>query len=87
MLVKLLISILLITAMFLPYRLFTKELKRNNCYKEYLQYVKAIDKLDKCSLRIVFLEKCRNSDLIPKFLNFRIPNNGCFEEQPNVPQQ
>ena len=28
-----------------------------------------------------FLVNCTKADLIPKFLKFRIPNNGCFDEQ------
>ena len=32
------------------------------------------------SLRIKFLENCKQADLIPRFLKFRIPNNGCFDE-------
>ena len=33
------------------------------------------------SLRIRFLESCKRSELIPRFLKFRIPNNGCFDEK------
>ena len=69
-----------IITMFLPERLLKIELKRNECYREYLQYMKSLDKLDKCVLRKKFLVECRNSDIIPKFLQFRIPNNGCFED-------
>ena len=67
--------------MFLPLRLLKLELKRSDCVKQYLQYVNSLDKLDKCCLRIKFLEECRNFDIIPKFLNFRIPNNGCFDQK------
>ena len=28
---------------------------------------------------IQFVENCESADVFPKFLNFRIPNNGCFE--------
>ena len=81
-LMKFIIFTLTIATMILPYRLFRKEIQRHsNCFKDYLNYLKAIDKYDKCVLRISFLEKCRDSDIIPNFLNFRIPNNGCFEEQ------
>ena len=67
--------------MFLPYRLLAQELKRSNCWKEFLHYQKAINKLEINSLRIEFLENCKRSDLIPRFLKFRIPNNGCFDEK------
>ena len=33
------------------------------------------------SLRIKFLENCKRADLIPRFLKFRIPNNGCFDDK------
>ena len=66
--------------MFLPQKLLKKELQRNQCFKTYLQYQKSLNKLDNCLLRISFLEKCRDADIIPKFLNFRIPTNGCFED-------
>ena len=43
-------------AMFLPYKLFKKEIQRQDCLKEYLNYVKSVDKYDKCVLRISFLD-------------------------------
>ena len=66
--------------MFLPNKLLKTELQRNECFKLYLQYKTAVKKLDNCQLRISFLEKCRDSDIISKFLNFRIPTNGCFDQ-------
>ena len=79
LLVKFILIYFTIITMFLPYKLFKKEIHRQDCLKEYLNYVKCVDKYDKCVLRISFLEKCRNADIIPKFLNFRIPRNGCFD--------
>ena len=32
-----------------------------------------------CKCHIQFVENCRSADVIPKFLNFRIPNSGSFE--------
>ena len=32
-------------------------------------------------LRIKFLNNCSRAGVIPKFLKFRIPNNGCFDEK------
>ena len=69
----------IVAAMFLPLRLLVMELKRVDCYKSYLRYKKAV--VDTCSLRIRFLEKCSKADIIPKFLKFRIPNNGCFDDK------
>ena len=65
--------------MFLPLRLLTSELKRSNCWRDYLQYQKALRKVDRSSLRIKFLENCKHADLIPSFLKCRIPNKGCFD--------
>ena len=31
-------------------------------------------------MRIEFLQTCEDSKLIPKFLKFRIPKNGCFNK-------
>ena len=38
-------------------------------------------KLINNKLRIEFLDNCKRADIIPHFLRFRIPNNGCFDEQ------
>ena len=65
--------------MFLPYRLLAIELKRNGWMKPFLQYQKALEKHLKNSLRIEFLTKCKLAEIIPKFLKFRIPTNGCFD--------
>ena len=35
--------------------------------------------MERNSLRVKFLENCKCADLIPKFLKFRILNNGCFD--------
>ena len=32
-------------------------------------------------LRTKFLLNCKKSDIVPKFLRFRIPQNGCFNEK------
>ena len=72
---------LLVATMFLPARLLAKELRRNNCWKQYLHYQKAVCKVESNHLRVKFLENCKRADVIPKFLKFRIPNNGCFDEK------
>ena len=71
----------LVTAMFLPLRLLALELKRSYCWKHYLRYLKGVNKVESNSFRIRFLESCKRSELIPRFLKFRIPNNGCFDEK------
>ena len=40
---------------------------------------KWLEKSRTARLRILFLEACLNNDVIPTFLRFRIPENGCFE--------
>ena len=46
---------------------------------DYRKYLKALEKQANCQQRISFLTSCLKNDLIPKFLNFRVPSNGCFE--------
>ena len=66
---------------FLPIRLLAIELQRGCCWKQYLQYQKALHKLDNNILRVKFLDNCKRADVIPRFLKFRIPSNGCFDEK------
>ncbi len=76
------ISFQLFTAtMFLAYALLMLELKRNGCWKDFLQYRKVLRKKESHSLRIEFLENCLKASIIPKFLKFRIPTNGCFDDK------
>ena len=67
--------------MFLPLRLLALELKRSSCWKQYRHYEKTLIKVERNSLPVKFLENCKRADLIPKFLKFRIPNNGCFDNK------
>ena len=67
--------------MFLPRRLLTLELKRHNCWKQYLKYEDHLIKKVNNKLRIEFLQNCKRADIIPRFLKFRIPTNGCFDEK------
>ena len=67
--------------MFLNETELHSELRRSACYKDYLNYQNVIEKYDKCVERLNFITKCRDSDIIPKFLLFRVPNNGCFDDQ------
>ena len=43
--------------------------------------MRCICKVGACILRVKFLENCLKSDIIPKFLKFRVPNNGCFDDE------
>ena len=67
--------------MLLPYKLLVIELRRNDCFKFYIQYERHLCKVENNVQRINFLENCKKADIIPKFLKFRIPNNGCFQEE------
>ena len=67
--------------MFLPFRLMALELRRSSCWKQYLHYEKTLNKVERNNLRIIFLENCKRADVIPSFLKFRIPTNGCFDEK------
>ena len=66
--------------MYIPLRQLAIELQRSFCWKQYLQYQKAITKVEFNNLRVNFLETCKKSGLIPDFLRFRIPTNGCFDD-------
>ena len=66
--------------MFLPIKLLNLELRKQNCLKEYLKYHNHLIKAVKCRLRVEFLNNCKRSDIIPRFLKFRIPTNGCFDD-------
>ena len=65
--------------MFLPLRLLALSLLRLECWKYYLDYERSLLKLVNCTCRIQFIEQCIQADIIPRFLKFRIPENGCFE--------
>ena len=57
-----------------------KDLQRSGGWRCYLHYQKALLKVERNCLRVKFLENCKRADLIPKFLQFRVPNNGCFDD-------
>ena len=63
---------------FLPNRLLALSLNRINKWKVYMEYRRALEKMVRCMYRIQYLEKCYQADIIPKFLMFRVPENGCF---------
>ena len=66
--------------MFLPQRLLHLELRRRDCLKDLFRYQDQLLKLVNNRLRIEFIGHCKRADIIPRFLKFRIPNNGCFDE-------
>ena len=65
--------------MFLPYRLLANSLRSVDSWKNFLDYQKALIKQENNFRRISFIEECRKAGIIPRFLKFRVPNNGCFE--------
>ena len=67
--------------MMLPYRLLARQLRRKNCYNDFLKYQRQLIKCENNRLRRKFLQDCKQAELIPKFLKLRIPNNGCFDEK------
>ena len=65
--------------MFLWYRLLAKELQGKDCWKQYLDYEWSLIKRERNKCRIDFFKKCIQTDIIPAFLKFRVPDNGCFQ--------
>ena len=67
--------------MFLPRHLLAVELQRHNAWKTFLKYEDHLIKIINNELRNAFLQNCKRADIIPKFLKFRIPTNGCFDDK------
>ena len=65
--------------MFFSYRLLAKYLKKEEQWKMFLEYERALLKRMRNSCRINFLNSCLQADIVPRFLKFRVPKNGCFE--------
>ena len=63
----------------IPFKLLKKIVQQDGILTIYLDYTAALLKATNCQQRILFLKKCLSNDLIPRFLKFRIPENGCFE--------
>ena len=64
----------------LPRRFLYWELARRDVLKQYRAYEKKYIQLQLSIQRIRFLESCVSLRLIPRFLKFRVPANGCFNE-------
>ena len=54
-------------------------LRRIDCYSVYRGYKKVRLKLIVMKVRLDFLLKCKNLDIVPKFLSFKVPTNGVFD--------
>ena len=67
--------------MLLPYRLLALELRRNDTWSVFLRYQRCLEKQHASDLRVQYIKNCMEADIIPRFLRFRIPNNGCFDNQ------
>ena len=65
--------------MFIPYRLLKNILTESGHCASFLRYFSELEKGVSRRQRILFLTKCLQNDLIPRFLRFRVPENGCFE--------
>ena len=76
-----LLLITLVVTMFLPHRLLALELQRNGCLKQYQEYLHTVKDLQRNSLRIKFLQNCKQANIIPRFLKFRVPTNGRFDNE------
>ena len=50
-------------------------------WKLVLVYLKHFNKFNSSFLRIKFLKKCLDNDIIPDFLRFCVPDNGVFLDQ------
>ena len=46
-----------------------------------LDYLKHFNKFNSSFLRIKFLKKCLDNDIIPDFLRFCVPDNGVFSDR------
>ena len=66
--------------MFIPWKLLKKKLNESNQFKIFVDYRRAREKWASAKSRTKFLRECLANDLIPNFLRFRIPENGCFEQ-------
>ena len=69
------------TSILLPTPLFRLVLKRKLTWKLVLDCLKHFNTFNSSFLRIKFLRKCLDNDIIPDFLRFRVPDNGVFSDQ------
>ena len=50
-------------------------------YALFMAYRRKRLKIENTRFRQRFLLDCQKNDIIPRFLKFRVPENGCFEER------
>ena len=70
----------LLRPMFYPRSLLKKILQKRNIWKQYCNYAEARRKWVHGAERCAFLRKCKDNDIIPSFLRFRIPDKNCFDD-------
>ena len=63
----------------LPYRLLICELDRWNSKKLFFVYQRKYEQKLTNTQRRIFLEECVKKKIIPNFVKFRVPKNGCFK--------
>ena len=66
------------TAILLPPPLLRLALKKKLTWKLVLDYLKHLNKFNSSLLRVKFLRRCLDNDIIPDFLRFCAPDNGVF---------
>ena len=66
------------TVIVLPPPLLRFVLKRKLTWKLVLEFLKQFNKFNISFLRIKFLKKCLDNDIIPDFLRFHVPDNSVF---------
>ena len=69
------------TAILLPPPLLRMVLKIKLTWKLVVDYLKHFNKFNSSFLRIKFLKKCLDNDIIPDFLRIRVSDNGVFSDQ------
>ena len=67
--------------MFLPWKFFKKSCQKASGDTEFMACRRKRLESENNKLRLRFLRNCQMSDIIPRFLKFRVPLNGCFEER------
>ena len=50
-------------------------------YENISTIPKLLIKIEKNSIRVKFLSSCYKADIIPRFLRFRVPNNGMLDRK------
>ena len=69
------------TTVFLPAVWLREYFKRKLTWKIELDYLQFFKKVQVSVHTMKFLRKCLKNELIPDFLNFRVPENGVFSDQ------